>query len=340
MPMWFKELTRSPEFRAAAGGAAGTAVVLLVSGSLRTGWNKLMEVYPSQAIGGLVALVLLGLLFLCLFFLVRLIIARGWVTYFSLGLPPIAVGVTSLLWPPMKNALPWVVLGMAPLLVAWKLLARRTIPNWGPPSTLLRDKLAGVDSQAGGYTSKKHDKITDQRDPDRGKVVQIGENGFVLYEDLRIPRDQGTIRIHIKLLVKSSESEDFQAGVILAAINDDKDTPLPSLVLEVDTDNILVFKYALGPEDEWTKPPLKSKEPLVPDSWYEVAVTWGPKGMKMAVANAEDPDSSKPVAHPDWEGLIHDEIAHFGLGRVYTVHDKAANNLRVSDLRVTNIQEF
>ncbi len=124
--MWFKELTRSPEFRGAAGAAVGTAVALSVSGILRTGWNKLMQIYPSQAIGGLVALVLLGLLFLCLFFLVRLIIARGWVTYFSLGLPPIAVGVTSLLWPPMKNALPWVVLGIAPVLVAWKVRARRT----------------------------------------------------------------------------------------------------------------------------------------------------------------------------------------------------------------------
>ncbi len=170
------------------------------------------------------------------------------------------------------------------------------------------------------------------------KVTRIGVDGLVLYQNLRLPRQQGTIRIDVKF---PDDPGRFEWGVILAAINAEP-RPEPELYLQIDSDRFLHFGYTRTPGD-WTVPAVTSKLLLKLGVWYRVAVTWGPKGMKMAVADRKAPNARAVTQQRDFTQPICELVTHFGIGRMYEREkddDKKAHNFLVSDLWVTNIQEF
>ncbi len=299
-----------------------------------------LPAYAYLIIGAVVAIVVAVIFRRTLARAIDWAIARPWVAYLIIAVIGIAAGLTALLGVAIAPALPWIhlalgILGGASARLTTATAFERTIAEWAAPSIVLRDTLAGPDTNAGGYIPKdKEGNVGEEADPVRGKVVRIGQDALIRYWK-QLPLVQGTITLYMKF----PERDQFEPGIILSTGNW-QERAMPDLYLELTTDCELRFGYKrhLGGENEdWVD--ITHHTPPEPNTWYEVALTWGPRGMKIAVRDLGDHSDRKITSNTNFRQPIWPRTTHFGIGCICP-KDNAAENFLVSDLRVTTIQEF
>ncbi len=268
--------------------------------------------------------------------------AAGLLLKLTFPLLVLSVAVASLVWQLLASLLPWIFLGIGLFLVGQAIwyrilrVPRITIDTyrWAATSVVLHDTLEGLETNAGGYIPKEYERMYAEMDGIRGKVVQIGENGFIRYWK-PLPLAQGTIT----LCVKFPQPDQFIAGIILSTGNWEEE-PMPDLYLKVDTDwhLKLAYKRHLGDSSgDWVD--ITHDTALGPQRWYEVGMTWGPKGMKLAVTDIEGRKKREIISDTNFRQPIFPYATHFGIGRICP-KEVAAHNLLLSALSVTDIQEF
>jgi len=300
----------------------------LTGDSFSNWWNQTLPwpPYPPFWVWVAAAFVLSVILSLAVGF-----VQRGWMPYFA-GVLLIGLSVIGLFSQPIKDVLPLVLLLVGLGLIVWTIWSRLTktegisIGNALPP-VVLEDSLTGREFHVSGFIPKETDGMEHVDDEERGKVVEISrEDAYVRYWR-QLPLPQGTITVYIKL------QEPFVSGIILGTGNWEV-PPQPDLNVTIESDRILGFYCkARGQADyEWGDP-LKWDQPLDMNRWYQVGVTWGPASVKMAV------DGIVVGQRSDVTGPLHPHTTHFGIGLI-SPNEKAAKNVRLSELRVTNTQEF
>ena len=243
-----------------------------------------------------------------------------------------------------KDPLPWVIVTvLAVFLLLWTKFYRHvgmrtgvTQANtwkWGESSVVLQDQLSSPETRAGGFIpAEKTHKVTYKKDGKR-KVLEIGDPDQYVRYSKQLPLVEGTVKISMKLQDRSV------GGVILGtSTHDGAAEPDFVVALESDgRDRYLSFTYRRdvgnGGNKEELLPKLTYKGDLQIGNWYQLAVTWGPSGMKIAV------DGSVADEALQFTDAIYSGTTHFGIGNIYC-NEKAAANLLLRDLTVTDIQEF
>ena len=302
--------------------------------SLYKWWQKRFE---ADVLWIVIVGVLLGLVVITgLFFLSKWAVGKVGSMGLVTGLMMV-VAVMSFFVDSVRNGLPLLVMLLGIPLTFWTFQRagggpKVEAPGWASSTVILEDRLVGLRSKAGGYIRKKWTGMEEKDDHERDKVVYIdSREGYLRYEK-QLPLDEGTVAVCIKL---PDDPEDFVAGVIL---QDGDLKAEPNFGIEIDSNHLVKFSYKPEGADDWVEANRRRGEPLATHHWYQVAATWGLKGMKLTVLDLEVPGHRVIVAETDCTQPICRRTTHFAIGRMFH-EDIAAQNVLLSDLKVYDSQD-